>query len=161
MTVAEYNQTVDDFSDGIYRFILKNIRDHDKARDVVQDTYEKLWLRIGDVSYDKARSYLFTTAYHTMIDMLRKEHRMDGFDALRHDRAVHEHSYTGLSEILEKAVAQLPPDQRSVIMLRDYEGYSYEEIAGITGLTETQVKVYIFRGRMFLKKTLGSMEAIL
>ena len=47
MTVADYNRSVDDFSDGIYRFILKNIKNHDKAKDVVQDTYEKLWLRVA------------------------------------------------------------------------------------------------------------------
>jgi RNA polymerase sigma-70 factor (ECF subfamily) len=46
-------------------------------------------------------------------------------------------------------------------MLRDYEGYSYDEIAAITGLTESQVKVYIFRGRMFLKNYLGSIEAVI
>jgi RNA polymerase sigma factor (sigma-70 family) len=161
MTVADYNRSVDDFSDGIYRFILKNIKNHDKAKDVVQDTYEKLWLRVGEVSPDKARSYLFTTAYHTMIDMIRKESRNDGFDALHHDRQIMDQSYTGLSEILEEAVSRLPADQRSVILLRDYEGYSYEDIASITGLSESQVKVYIFRGRMFLKNFLGSIEAII
>ncbi len=88
MTVADYNRSVDDFSDGIYRFILKNIKNHDKAKDVVQDTYEKLWLRVGEVSPDKARAYLFTTAYHTMIDMIRKESRNEDFDALHHDRQI-------------------------------------------------------------------------
>jgi RNA polymerase sigma factor (sigma-70 family) len=161
MTVAEYNRSVDDFSDGIYRFILKNIKNHDQAKDVVQDTYEKLWLRVTEVAPEKARAYLFTTAYHTMIDMIRKENRMDDFDVMRHDRQTQEHSYTGLSEILEEAVSRLPADQRSVILLRDYEGYSYEDIASITGLSESQVKVYIFRGRMYLKNFLGSIEAII
>jgi len=161
MTVAEYNISVEEFSDGVFHFILKNLRDEDKARDVVQDTYERLWVKVAEVSPDKVRSYLFTTAYHTMIDMLRKEKRMTGFEAGRHDMHVQGDHYTGLSEILEKAVQQLPADQRSVIMLRDYEGYSYEEIASITGLTESQVKVYIFRGRMFLKKYLGSIEAVI
>lgn len=161
MTVAEYNQSVDDFSDGIYRFILKNIKNHDKARDVVQDTFEKMWVKVSDVSSEKARSYLFTTAYHTMIDMIRKENRIDIFDADRHDRQSQEKSYTGLPEILEEAVSKLPADQRSVILLRDYEGYSYEEIASITGLSESQVKVYIFRGRLFLKNFLGSIEAVI
>jgi RNA polymerase sigma-70 factor (ECF subfamily) len=46
-------------------------------------------------------------------------------------------------------------------MLRDYEGYSYEEIASITGLTESQVKVYIFRARMFLKNYIGSIETVI
>jgi RNA polymerase sigma-70 factor (ECF subfamily) len=161
MTIADYNRSVDDFSDGIYRFILKNIKNHDKAKDVVQDTYEKLWVRVGEVSPDKARAYLFTTAYHTMIDMIRKESRNEDFDAQRHDRQITDRSYTGLSEILEEAVSRLPADQRSVILLRDYEGYSYEDIASITGLSESQVKVYIFRGRMFLKNFLGSIEAII
>jgi RNA polymerase sigma factor (sigma-70 family) len=161
MTVAEYNHSVDEYADGIYRFILKNLKDHEKSRDVVQDTYEKLWVRVAEVSAEKVRSYLFTTAYHTMIDLLRKESRREDFEPEKHDRQTGGHSYTGLREILDKAVARLPEDQRSVILLRDYEGYSYEDISAITGLTEAQVKVYIFRGRMFLKNYLGSMETIL
>jgi RNA polymerase sigma factor (sigma-70 family) len=161
MTIAEYNKSVDDFSDGIYHFILKNIQSIDKARDIVQDTYEKLWMKVSEISSEKVRSYLFTTAYHTMIDMLRKEKIMTHFEAGTHDVQSKENHYTGLSEILEKAIQRLPVDQRSVIMLRDYEGYSYEEIASITGLSESQVKVYIFRGRMYLKKYLGSIEAVI
>jgi RNA polymerase sigma factor (sigma-70 family) len=161
MTVADYNKSVDDYSDGIYRFILKNIKSEDTARDIVQDTYEKLWIKVGEVSAEKVRSYLFTTAYHTLIDTLRKEKRMTDFDTNIHDQQTKSEHYTGLTEVLEEAVSKLPADQRSVIMLRDYEGYSYDEIAGITGLTESQVKVYIFRGRMFLKKYIGSIEALI
>jgi RNA polymerase sigma factor (sigma-70 family) len=161
MTVAEYNKSVDDYSDGVYRFILKNIKNEEKARDVVQDTYEKLWLKIEEVTAAKVKSYLFTSAYHTMIDMIRKEKRITGFEAEKHDRQAPAGHYTGLSQILEEAVGRLPADQRSVIMLRDYEGYSYEEISAITGLTESQVKVYIFRGRLFLKNYIGSIEAVI
>jgi RNA polymerase sigma factor (sigma-70 family) len=161
MTVAEYNKSVDDHSDGIFRFILRNIKNEDKARDVVQDTYEKLWLRVSEVSAEKVRSYLFTTAYHTMIDKLRKDIRTTAFDADKHDQNAKVDHYSGLADILNEAVSKLPADQRSVIMLRDYEGYSYDEIASITGLSETQVKVYIFRGRMFLKKYIGNIETVI
>lgn len=161
MTVAEYNKCVDDFSDGIYRFILKNIRNTEKARDIVQDTYEKLWVKIDEVSAAKVKSYLFTSAYHTMIDMIRKESRLTAFEAEKHDRPAQPSQTPGVSELIEQAVAKLPDDQRSVIMLRDYEGYSYEEIASITGLSESQVKVYIFRGRMFLKNYIGSIESVI
>jgi RNA polymerase sigma-70 factor (ECF subfamily) len=161
MTVAEYNKSVDDHSDGIFRFILKNIKNTDKARDIVQDTYEKLWLKVDEVSASKVKSYLFTSAYHTMIDMIRKEKRSTSFDAGIHDQPVAPAENPGLSELLDQAVQKLPEDQRSVIMLRDYEGYSYEEISGITGLTESQVKVYIFRGRMFLKNYIGSIESVI
>jgi len=161
MTIAEYNKSVDDHADGIYRFILKNMRDYERARDVVQDTYEKLWIRISEVSPEKVKSYLFTTAYHTMIDIIRKEKRMAPLETDRHDLHNTGKTYSGLSEILEEAILKLPADQRSVIMLRDYEGYAYDEIASMTGLTESQVKVYIFRGRMFLKNYLGSIEAVI
>jgi len=96
-----------------------------------------------------------------MIDMIRKEKRSTTFDAGIHDQPVAPAENPGLSELLDQAVQKLPEDQRSVIMLRDYEGYSYEEIAGITGLTESQVKVYIFRGRMFLKNYIGSIESVI
>ncbi|HEX2394612.1 MAG TPA: RNA polymerase sigma factor [Bacteroidales bacterium] len=161
MTVAEYNKSVDDHSDGIYRFILKNLKCQDKARDVVQDTYEKLWLKIDEVSASKVKSYLFTTAYHTMIDMIRKERRNTSFEPEKHDMQIREAGNPGLAQLIENAVSRLPEDQRSVIMLRDYEGYSYDEIASITGLTESQVKVYIFRGRMFLKNYIGSIESVI
>jgi len=55
MTVEEYNKCVDIYSDNIFRFILKNIRDKDKADDIIQDTYEKLWRKVDTVSYLKAK----------------------------------------------------------------------------------------------------------
>jgi RNA polymerase sigma factor (sigma-70 family) len=68
--------------------------------------------------------------------------------------------YSDLNEILHEALDRLPPVQKSVIMLRDYEGYSYEEIEKITGLNESQVKVYIYRGRLALKEYLVKMEYV-
>ena len=161
MTVQEFNKCVDDFSDGIYRFILKNIGEEEKARDVVQDTYEKLWIHADNVSAEKAKSYLFTTAYHTMIDWIRKEKRLTGLDEINFNDYSYTDQYRGLSDILEQALNRLPDIQRSVILLRDYEGYSYQEIGEITGLNESQVKVYIYRGRLSMKKFIGSMEAVL
>jgi RNA polymerase sigma-70 factor (ECF subfamily) len=68
--------------------------------------------------------------------------------------------YSDLNEILHEALDRLPPVQKSVIMLRDYEGYSYEEIEKITGLNESQVKVYIYRGRVALKEYLVKMDYV-
>ena len=73
----------------------------------------------------------------------------------------HSVHYSDLGEVLERAVQNLPEDQKAVVMLRDYEGYSYKEIAGITDLSETQVKVYIYRARVFLKNFIGSMEQVI
>ena len=62
---------------------------------------------------------------------------------------------------MEQALEQLPEDQKAVLMLRDYEGYSYREIAQITELSETQVKVYIYRARIYLKNYIGSLEQVI
>lgn len=161
MTVKEYNHCVDQFSDNIYRFILKNIKDEDKAKDVVQDTYEKLWVRADSVSFDKVRSYLFSTAYHTMIDLIRREKKYTGIEEMDPREHVYENQYKGLNEVLEDALKKLPDIQRSVVLLRDYEGYAYKEIAEITGLNESQVKVYIYRARVTLKNHIGCLEKVL
>lgn len=160
MTVEEYNKSVDLYSDNIFRFILKNIKDEDEAKDIVQDTYEKLWVRASDVSYGTVKSYLFSAAYHTMIDKIRKNKRLVNMVDCNDELGSYTDSYTGLSEVLDEALKMLPDVQRSVILLRDYEGYAYNEIAEITDLSESQVKVYIYRGRLALKKYIGSVEAL-
>ena len=48
MNIQDYNQAVDQFSDGLYRFALKSINDSDQSRDFVQDAFEKLWVKIRD-----------------------------------------------------------------------------------------------------------------
>ncbi len=161
MTVKDYNQAVDTYSDGVYRFILKNMKDDERARDIVQDTYEKLWKNVEEVNGEKVKSWIFSTAYHTMIDVIRKESRQTGMDNIPVQESEQDGQYSDLNEILHQAISRLPEDQRSVILLRDYEGYSYGEIARITGLNESQVKVYIYRARVFLKKFIGSPERVI
>ena len=161
MTTAQYNQCVDDYSDGVYRFILKNSGDEEKARDVVQDSFEKMWRKVGEISFEKARSYLFTTAYRTMIDAIRKDKHQQPIDDATIDGHGYTDEYSGLKEILEEALAKLVPIQRSVILLRDDEGYSYQEIGEITGLSESQVKVYIYRARVSLKNYLRRIDAVI
>lgn len=162
MTTNEYNKTVDDWSDNVYRFILKHIKDKDKARDIVQDTWEKMWLKVEEITFSTAKSYLFTAAYRTMIDLIRRDTKQGKFEETKVARKfTTENNYSDLQEILHNAIEKLPEIQKSVVLLRDYEGYSYQEIGEITGLSEQQVKVYIFRARQFLKEELGSMEAVL
>jgi RNA polymerase sigma factor (sigma-70 family) len=160
MNVKEYNQSVDLYSDNVFRFILKNIKDEERARDIVQDSYEKLWRNAENVNVEKVKSYLFTTAYHTMIDVIRKDKRQTYLEDYRIPEETHDEQYSDLSEVLNEAVKQLPDIQRTVILLRDYEGYSYKEIGEVTTLSEAQVKVYIYRARVFLKNYIGKMDLV-
>lgn len=161
MTVSEYNSSVDRYSDNLFRFLLKNIKDEEKAKDLVQDTYEKLWMKVEEVNYKKVKSYLFTTGYRTMIDLIRREKKKGDFDESAQNKLQHSEQYSDLSEILHNALDMLPAIQKSVILLRDYEGYSYQEIGEITELNESQVKVYIYRARVALKKHLVKMDLVI
>jgi RNA polymerase sigma factor (sigma-70 family) len=161
MTVQDYNRCVDLYADGIYRFMLKNTRDEETAKDIVQESFYRFWEKHREVHFEKARSYLFTTAYHIMVDEIRK----GKFKAEYHDdvagAASVENTFSDLHEILDDAIKQLPEIQRSVLMLRDYEGYTYKEIGEITGLNEAQVKVYIYRARTTLKQYIGSLDVVI
>jgi len=161
MTAAEYNNCVDLHADGVYRFILKNLKHEENARDIVQDAFAKMWEKVRDISYEKSKSYLFTAAYHTMIDFIRKDKPKEDIENLGSNFSWDHSGYSDLKEIIDEAVEKLSDVQRSVLLLRDYEGYSYEEIGEITGLNESQVKVYIFRARMFMKNYLVSMDRII
>ncbi len=160
MTTAEYNSCVNKYADGVYRFILNNIGETERARDIVQDSFLKMWERAGEISSEKAKSYLFTTAYHTMIDDIRRNKRLTSLDENSAGITVN-NTYSDLQKVLETALAKLPDIQKAVITLRDYEGYSYEEIGSITGLNESQVKVYIYRARLSLKNYIRSLDTVL
>lgn len=161
MTPAEYNSAVDAHADGIYRFALKHLRDEDLAKDVVQESFARLWSRIDQVDGAKAKSYLFTTAHHVIVDETRKGGRVRRMVEHHEDLRHTSQSQPDLKEVLDAALATLPAIQRSVVLLRDLEGYTYEEIAELTGLNLPQVKVYIYRGRTALKEHIGQLDLVL
>jgi len=161
MTVSEYNKCVDRHSDGVYRFILKNIKDDDKAKDIVQESFVRLWDRVSDIKFEKAKSYLFTIAYHCFIDTIRKDKRTVSMEVTTINDHSEMNTFSDHKEVINEAVEKLPEIQKSVILLRDYEGYSYKEIGEITELSEAQVKVYIYRARLFLKNYLVSLDVVI
>ncbi len=157
MTREDYNNIVNSEADKVYRFVLANVKDSEIAQDIVQDSFAKLWLNRDDV--ENAKSFLFKTAYNRMIDIVRHEKFSTNCEIVATaDEPEYSCNNTDLKEILEVALAKLNEQQRQLILLRDYEGYSYAEIAKIASLTETQVKVYIFRARKILKDFIVKME---
>jgi RNA polymerase sigma-70 factor (ECF subfamily) len=161
MTVKEYNRAVEEFADSVYRFIRGNLKDDDRANDIVQDAFEKLWRHVAEIDYKVTKSWLFSTAYHNMIDIIRREKRMTTLEVSHENNLIYESNYSDLNEILHEALERLPEQQKSVVLLRDYEGYSYKEIGDITGLSEAQVKINIYRGRLALKNYIGKIETLI
>ena len=161
MTEKDYNECVRNYADNVYRFILKNLRHEEDARDVVQTAFEKLWRNRQEVDGAKSKSYLFTIAYHQMIDHIRKVKRIQLKETFNEDARITNKPANNLKKVLEQALETLSETQRSLVLLKDYEGYSYEEIGTITGLNESQVKVYLYRARIALKNYLVSPENVM
>ena len=156
MTEKEFNNCVDAYADSVFRFILKNIKHEEDARDIVQSSFEKMWVNRAKVVNDTAKSFLFTVAYNQMIDHIRKSNKMPLSEdtAIPHQQIVQHNSE--LKQVLMHAVNELNPTQKSLVLLKDYEGYSYQEIAEIMNLSDSQVKVYLHRARLILKTKLSA-----
>ena len=161
MTVQQYNDCVREFADRLYRFALKNVGDSDLAQDFVQDAFERLWVRVDTVDYQRVKSYLFRTIVNLQIDRSRRQklqnqHLSGLSDAIEQPMVAHD-----VQKLIDEGVEKLSEIQRMVLTLRDYEGYTYQEIAEMTNISVDQVKVYIFRARRFLKQYIGKMEVLI
>ena len=161
MTEKEYNQCVNLFADNVFRFILKNLGHEEDAKDVVQTAFEKLWINREIVENERSKSYLFTVAYHQMIDHIRKNKRIRLQDDFSAETRTTKEPHHNIKKILNEALNKLSETQRSLVLLKDYEGYSYDEIAKITSLSESQVKVYLHRARLQLKNYLVRKENVI
>jgi len=160
MTAKEYNVAVENYSDNIFRFALKHLSNEMSAKDIVQETFTKVWIKHEEVSYDKVKSYLFTTAYHAIVDWVKKEKRSGDIEHVE-ETAKTPSSVFDVRDVLTTALNKLPETQKSLVLLRDYEGYSYAEIGEIMGLSEAQVKVYIFRARKALKEYIKRLDLVI
>lgn len=162
MTDKEYNECVSQYADNVYRFILKNIQHVEDAQDVVQSAFEKLWVNRNNVDVSKAKSYLFTIAYNQMIDNIRKVKRIHYKQEITEQEGKTElQPQHYLKRQLQEALETLNETQRALVMLKDYEGYSYEEIGEIMGLNSSQVRVYLHRARIQLRNYLVKIENVI
>jgi RNA polymerase sigma factor (sigma-70 family) len=159
MTPRQYNKCVDEYADRVFRFIVKHTRHEANARDVVQNAFEILWRNHTKVDIEKAKAYLFSVARNNMIDGIRKMKRISHVESFPEQSDTFNHyDQTAVQDLLHQGLAQLNETYKSILLLRDYEGYSYKEIATIMNLNEAQVKVNIFRARKKLKTVLMRIE---
>lgn len=160
ISVQEYNLAVKKYTKNIFRFLYKSLRDEEAVNDLVQDCYLKLWQNRETVDPLKVKAWLFTVAYHAMCNYLKVASR----NVALHDRINVPHVYQqhdfDTREMLEKVLNELPSMQKSVLLLRDLEGYDYREIGEILALNESQVKVYLFRARQRVKESIKKLEKV-
>ena len=163
MTTQEYNKAVLSLSHRLYGYVFKSLRDEDDANDIVQDAFMKLWQHRENVEVEKAKSWLFTTAHNALINFVKKHSRMQSMEGSSYLEPSENSNSTNfeLKEVIDRCLKNLPEIQRSILLLRDMEGYSYEEIGEMLKLNESQVKVYLFRARQKMKDQIKDISNLI
>ena len=147
-------------SDRVYSICLRMSGDSDRATELVQDVFVRVWQKLPSFRGDSQ----FTTWLHRLtVNLVLQERRSRGRrearelgspDLERYGRAA-KRSMPGTRVDLERAIAGLPEKARRVLVLRDIEGYKYDEIAQMTGVSLGTVKAQIHRARGLVKEALG------
>jgi len=158
MEAKEYNVYVQELGDALFRFACKSTGNADDAHDIVQNCFEVLWQKRNEIMPGKAKAFLFQVAYNQSVDNYRKRSRISHTERPEESMAP---ANPDLKRLLDNALSQLDEQSRALVLLKDYEGYRYEEIGQITGLSDSQVKVYLHRARKALKDYLVSVENVL
>ncbi|GAB5519239.1 MAG: RNA polymerase sigma factor [Rhodothermales bacterium] len=159
--VSLYNR----YKEPVYAFCLKMLLSQDAAKDAMQDTFLRVYEnRNRLLNSSSFRAWLFTIARNQCLNLMRREHRKVGLpehDSGRPELRAPEVSTAALEKSEQVAMvnhylAQLKPDYREIIILREYQNLSYEEIAAITKTTLSAVKSRLFKAR---RKLATHMEA--
>ena len=156
------------YKNQMYRLALRITLNSQEAEDVVQDVMIKAWrmneagtLVLSEVAdkdqqTNKLEAYLIRMTRNLAIDRQRlkvnQTEDIDGVDVMNvNDNANVNMERQEKVDQVRALMQQMPEKQRTVMQLRDFEGYSYKEIEDIMQISEDQVKVNLFRARKFIK----------
>ena len=144
----------------LFRLALRITLNRAEAEDIVQDTLIKVWNRREEWNaIDSIESFSLTVCRNLSLDRIRKKgNDNDSLEDVKaaeplassnpQDRMIQ----TDKVRLIRQIVDGLPEKQRSCMQLRDFEGKTYKEIAGVLDISEEQVKVNIFRARQTVKQ---------
>jgi len=158
ITQSDFNKAVEINSDRLYGYMLKLVKDKDEAKNWVQEAFTILWENRAKVDPANTKSFLFTTAYRKMVDNYRRQKIGAAITAeiTRNELSAHSTQYDK-KQLLDLAFSQIGDQYKALILLRDYEGYDYQSIAEISGVSLSAVKVNLFRARKAMKDALTEL----
>jgi RNA polymerase sigma-70 factor (ECF subfamily) len=147
------------YTPNLLRFSKRVAGNAIEAEDIVQECFEVLWKNKEKVEMGSAKSYLFSIAHKKIMDTYRSDLKMQELDSVYNEPETKPEDKDD-EQLVQLAMNQIPALFKELLTLRDLESYSYKEIETITGLTESQVKVYLFRARKAVKERILKLELV-
>lgn len=157
---ALYQQAIDQHRHRVFSFAQYSLRVREDAEDVTQEVFIKLWQHWQKIDHEKLGAWLMRVAHNSVIDHVRRQRpqqaNLDRFAEV--EEQVGEESEgaaldrDAFKRRLQLAIQALEDPFRSIVIMRDIQGLSYEEIQGSLELSASQVKVYLHRGRRKLRE---------
>lgn len=158
MTTEEFKNSVLPVSRKIYPMLKRILKNEEETRDALQDLMLKLWDRRFELTKCKNRNaYIVTMAKNYSFDLLKKKRpsaigEKEEYKILQLEAAETDYETKEKFEQVQKVIANLPEKYRTVIEMRDIDGFSFEEIKEMTGFEVPYIRVILSRARQKVKE---------
>ncbi|MEI7661180.1 MAG: RNA polymerase sigma factor [Bacteroidota bacterium] len=164
MDLQEFQNRVYPLKDKLFRFAKRYLDNTEEAEDLVQEVFIKLWNRRDRLDeYRSVEALAMITTKNLCLDKLKarrypveniENHRLFLENMPGETRA----DYSDLIDGIHQAMKMLPEQQRTIVHLRDIEGYEYEEIAEILEMNENAIRVALSRARKRIRELLTNTK---
>ena len=157
----EYRRWVQAYQDQAWSLARYLLKDPAEAEDAAQEAFIKLWNHRTAIDPERVRPWLMKVTRNACLDRLRRrrpEEPLEDYQAADSEQPLANAERGETREWLERTIAGLKEPYRSLVVLRDIQQHSYEEVAGATNLSLTQVKVYLHRARKQLREQLAEIR---
>ncbi len=165
--VSSFSYLVEKYQGFVYSLALKLLRNAEDAEEIAQDCFVKAYTHLDSFEgKSKFSTWLYSIVYRTCISELRKrknavisleESRISDSEEFRLFETITENKKADQEKYLGLALERLPEEDNALINLFYFENLSVSEIQDITGLSESNVKVRIFRARKKVYEYLQEM----
>ena len=155
--LTQYQQAINQYRQRVFSFAYYSLRTREDAEDITQDVFIRLWQHWRKIDHERMGAWLMRVAHNSVIDHVRRhkneQQRVDMPESLENAVTVEDSELESqqFRQQLEAAISSLQDPYRSIVIMRDVQGLSYQEIEQTLDLSQSQVKVYLHRGRRKLR----------
>jgi RNA polymerase sigma-70 factor (ECF subfamily) len=143
------------FQQSVYSYCARMMGNKSEAKDAIQEVFLRVIDYKESAPVNHFPAWLFRITRTVCLNLIRKKRNYEEFnDEIYTITSNYREQDFSLKDVLDNALMQLPPTLREVVILREYEGYSYQEIAVLLDIDLSLVKVRIHRARLTLRKIL-------